>query len=454
MSSEIIIRAEGLSKAYRIYRKPEDRLKQMIWRRRHFFTEYWALQDVSLALRRGESIGLIGRNGSGKSTLLHLICGTLAPTAGRVEVTGRVAALLELGSGFNPEFTGRENVYLSASILGLGRAEIDARYDRIADFAGIGDFIDQPVKVYSSGMYARLAFAVAAHVDADILIVDEILAVGDAAFAQKCMRFIRRFRENGTLLFVSHDTAAVQALCDKAVWLDRGLVRMIGAAKDVAYHYLESLYQEEADSFSIGGSRTPPARAERPVKDARAELLRESDKRTVLEIFDFNPDAPWFGVQGATIADVELCDADDRRLAALEGGEEVAIVIRAHAHRPLSAPIIGFIVKDRLGQPLFGDNTYLTYRHAPLAVPPGAGVQASFRFQMPYLPAGDYAVTAAIAEGTQAEHTQHHWIDEALIFRVHSSHVARGLIGIPMLSIDLALDDPAWNESSQPATPA
>ena len=195
--------------------------------RKRYYEEYWALQNVDLEVHRGETLGLIGRNGSGKSTLLQLICGTLSPSLGEVTTHGRVAAMLELGAGFNPEFTGRENVHLAASVLGLSHDEIQDRFEAIAAFAGIGDFMEQPVKIYSSGMYARLAFAVAAHVDADILIVDEILAVGDAAFAQKCMRFIRGFKQNGTLLLASHDVGAVLNLCDRALWLDRGSVRAV-----------------------------------------------------------------------------------------------------------------------------------------------------------------------------------------------------------------------------------
>ena len=215
MSSEIVLRAENLGKAYLIYPRPEDRLKQMIFRWKRYYSEYWALRGVSLEIRKGEAVGLIGRNGAGKSTFLQLATGIITPTEGQVSVEGRVAALLELGAGFNPEFTGAENVYLSATILGLTREEVDERFAAIAEFAAIGDFLHLPVKLYSSGMYARLAFAVAAHVDASVLIVDEILAVGDAAFAQKCMRFIRKFRENGTLIFVSHSPASVLSLCDR-----------------------------------------------------------------------------------------------------------------------------------------------------------------------------------------------------------------------------------------------
>lgn len=439
MSSDLAIRVQGLGKAYQIFRKPEDRLKQMLWRgRRQFYEEFWGLQGIDLSINRGETVGIIGRNGSGKSTFLQLVCGTLAPTCGDLIVNGRVAALLELGSSFNPEFTGKENVYLAASILGLTSDQIDARYESIADFAAIGDFINHPVKIFSSGMYARLAFSVVAHVDADILIIDEILAVGDAAFTQKCMRFLHRFREKGTLLFVSHDTASVINLCNRVVWLDNGAVREIGPAKEVCHNFLAALYQEQENSntFRIGGSRkAPPDQAIR-VKDPRCEMLKASPQRNELEIFDFDPSAPWFGERGASIYEVALYNQHGSLFTMLEGGEEVVLTIRCVSERALQSPIVGFYVKDRLGQYLFGDNTYLTYREAELSLEKGQRFQAMFHFQLPYLPIGDYSVIAAIAEGTQENHVPHHWIDDALFFRVHSSHVPRGLIGIPMLSIE------------------
>lgn len=442
---DVAIEAEGLGKAYAIFKRPQDRLKQMLVRgRRKYYDEYWALKDVSLTVRKGETVGLIGRNGSGKSTFLQLLCGTLTPTTGRIAVTGRIAALLELGAGFNPEFTGRENVYLAASVLGLSNEQISERYASIAEFAGIGDFIEQPVKLYSSGMYARLAFAVAAHVDADIMIVDEILAVGDAAFTQKCMRFIHRFKERGTLFFVSHDTGQVVNLCDRVVWLDNGTVRAVGPAKDVCHDYLADLYAERdtSSSFRIGGSRrTPPP--ERPVEDARSELLKASEHRNAIELFDFNDAGPWFGERGASILGAELLDAEEQRLAVLEGGEVITLKVTCRAEKDVHRPIVGFYVKDKLGQNLFGDNTYLTYQLDPVTVPAGRTFAARFRFQMPYLPSGDFSVTVAVAEGTQTDHVQHHWIDDALFFKVHASHVVRGLVGIPMLDIALETAAPA-----------
>ena len=263
MSSDYAIEVSGLGKSYQIYDRPSDRLKQMLVRgRRRYFKEFWALEEVSFQIKKGETVGIIGRNGSGKSTLLQMICGTLNPSAGQVKVNGRVAALLELGAGFNPEFTGVENIYMAASLYGLSKSEVDQRFAAIVAFADIGNHIEHPVKTYSSGMYVRLAFAVIAHVDADILVVDEALAVGDAVFTQKCMRFIRKFKEKGTLLFVSHDMGSVLNLCERALWLHRGKIRQLGTAKDIAEAYLQytlqEVYGQEAKLQAIGRSEVRP----------------------------------------------------------------------------------------------------------------------------------------------------------------------------------------------------
>ncbi|HWL79436.1 MAG TPA: ABC transporter ATP-binding protein [Roseomonas sp.] len=444
MSSDVVIRGKGINKVYNIFRKPEDRLKQMIFRRRKFFDEYWALKDVDLEIRRGQTVALIGRNGSGKSTLLQIITGTLQPTSGVMEVQGRVGALLELGAGFNPEFTGRENVYMSAQILGLSREEVVARFDTIAAFADIGDFIDQPVKLYSSGMYARLAFSVMAHVDTDILIVDEILAVGDAAFTQKCMRFIRKFKETGTLLFVSHDTAAVLNLCDTAIWMDAGMVRARGGAREICEAYqadVEGSKGHEND-FRIGGSRKATAGQEAFPRDHREEALAELGLKGKGQVFAFDPDAPWYGQRGATIESVRLLDANGAPLSSFEGGEDVRLEIRCRAERAVDQPIIGFNVKDRLGQSLFGDNTFLTYRDVRVSLAPGEIVTAEFDFRMPYLAAGDYSLSVAVASGTQDDHVQHHWIDDAVLFKV-TKISSKGLIGIPMRDIRLSVSQAA-----------
>lgn len=247
MPSEFAIHIQGLGKCYHIYDKPQDRLKQSFWRgRRQYYREFWALRDVSFEVRPGETVGIIGRNGSGKSTLLQMIAGTLTPTVGTVETNGRIAALLELGSGFNPEFSGRENVFMNGAILGLTEDEIAARFDEIAAFADIGDFIEQPVKTYSSGMMVRLAFAVSVCVQPDILIVDEALAVGDMAFQFKCMQRLEQLTQSGTtLLFVSHDIGAVKAFCQRALYLQKGAVRGYGSASDMAELYMLDIKDEQ-----------------------------------------------------------------------------------------------------------------------------------------------------------------------------------------------------------------
>lgn len=252
MSSEIAIKVENLSKCYQIYDQPRDRLKQFLLPRlrrlaslppKQYYREFWALKDVSFEVKKGETVGIIGRNGSGKSTLLQMICGTLSPTTGSVTTHGRIAALLELGSGFNPDFTGRENVYMNASILGLSKDEIDARFDEIAAFADIGEFIERPVKTYSSGMMVRLAFAVQAQVEPNILIVDEALAVGDAKFQARCFERLKQLKEGGTsILLVTHSTEQIVTHCSRAVLLDHGNVFEAGDSKRVVNCYLDLLF--------------------------------------------------------------------------------------------------------------------------------------------------------------------------------------------------------------------
>jgi lipopolysaccharide transport system ATP-binding protein len=369
---------------------------------------------------------------------LQLICGTLNPSSGSIKTNGRVAALLELGSGFNPEFSGRENVILNAGILGLTPEEISQRFDAIIAFADIGDFIDQPVKTYSSGMMVRLAFSVIAHVDADILVIDEALAVGDAFFTQKCMRFLRNFMEKGTLLFVSHDISAVVNLCSKAVWLERGKVMAIGDAKGVCEQYLEAFYEDKHGSGTTTKLKSIQDRQNLvDVRDQRLDFINESSLRNDLEVFAFDPNAPSFGLGGAQIQSAELLDKDESPLSWAVGGETVVLKITAMAHGPLDSPIIGFFVKDRLGQTLFGDNTFLSFQQAPVLVAAGSKITAKFNFNMPILPSGEYSIQVAIANGTQLEHIQHHWIHDAIIFRSVASSVVTGLIGIPMGKIEL-----------------
>jgi len=281
MSSDNVISARSLGKAYLIYGKPSDRLKQMIWRhRRRFFREFWALRGIDVEIDRGETVGVIGRNGAGKSTLLQLICGNVLPTEGELRVVGRVVALLELGAGFNPEFTGRENAFINASLLGMTDDEIRQRFERIAAFADIGDFMDRPVRMYSSGMQARLAFSVAAHVDPEILIVDEVLAVGDAAFQRKCVQRLYEIRDTGcTILFVSHDPYLVKTICQRALYLRDGRLAASGPAADVADSYVYDLERAEAGATQALQPEQPaPEAAQTTIYMFRIDEVRLEDE--------------------------------------------------------------------------------------------------------------------------------------------------------------------------------
>lgn len=441
MKNDIAIRVQNLSKCYQIYDRPQDRLKQSIVPRlqramgaqpKQYYREFWALRDVSFDIKRGETLGIIGRNGSGKSTLLQIVCGTLTPTSGSVELNGRVAALLELGSGFNPEFTGRENVYMNAKILGLSTPEIDDRFDDIAAFADIGDFIEQPVKTYSSGMYVRLAFAVIVHVDADILVIDEALAVGDVFFTQKCMRFLRAFMQRGTVIFVSHDTGAVTNLCQNAIWLNNGHVEQYADAKLVSEAYLtatlDDVYRANNTSFERGRKNN------RLMESHAAEHGNESWSAEANDQLP-RPLGGWkTGI--AEISSVEIIDFDGRKSNVFSGGEEVSLRITATAQRDIVSPIIGFLIKDRLGQVVFGANTF-NYVENRVAIGSDRGCKACFKFQMPLLANGDYAVAVAFAEGTAEQHIQHHWIHDALFFKIISKRPCDGLISIRFIEVTL-----------------
>ncbi|MBM3856559.1 MAG: ABC transporter ATP-binding protein [Verrucomicrobia bacterium] len=458
MPQEIAISINNVSKAYTIWRDPAARLKhpllnlagelfpplrKKIDAKLHgLCSEFYALKNISFEIKKGESIGIIGKNGSGKSTLLQIIAGTLQPSEGSVSVHGRVAALLELGSGFNPEFTGRENVFLNASILGLTRKEIEDRFEKIKAFADIGDFINQPVKTYSSGMAVRLAFAVMAHVDADILIIDEALSVGDAFFQQKCMRFIREFIKERTLIFVSHDTAAVKSICNRAVLLEKGGMMAEGSPKEISELYLENLYEAQQGESKIekttkinSFSQPPQKREVQNFKDQRLDWINHTNLRNDIEVFQFNPEAAAFGKSGAKIIGVQLLDASHSPLSWIVGGEEVVLQIEAECHENLEAPIVGFHLKDYLGQILFGENTFLSYHDDPQECHSGDKLIAQFHFQMPRLAKGNYSIEVAIANGTQHQHVQHHWIHHALPLRSDATSVCSGVVGIPMREV-------------------
>jgi lipopolysaccharide transport system ATP-binding protein len=410
---------------------------------KRYFHEFWALENISFEVKKGETVGIVGRNGSGKSTLLQMICGTLNPSQGGIQTYGRIAALLELGSGFNPEFTGHENIFMNASVLGLTKQEIEQRFQKITEFADIGDFINQPVKTYSSGMVVRLAFSVIAHVDADILIVDEALSVGDAFFSQKCMRFLRNFMKTGTVLFVSHDTGAVVNLCNKVIHLEKGQILEIGEPKKIIQKYLATLHKDQHDQddlikTELELTETNQAEKTEEYRDMREAMINASNLRNDIEVFQFEPNDA-FGTGHAEIISVRLLDETDTPMTWIVGGENVKLEIRARANKELVRPILGFQFKDRLGQVLFCDNTYLIYQHDQIHVKERQEIRAVFEFRLPILPYGQYSFSPAIAEGTQESHVQHQWLHDALIINVHATSSPLGLIGLPMKKITIEL---------------
>ncbi|WP_225772513.1 ABC transporter ATP-binding protein [Pseudomonas sp. Marseille-Q5115] len=365
MSSETYaIRVEDVSKCFHTYDKPIDRLKRSVVPRLQqwvgdaptsYGKEFWALRNISFEVKRGETVGIVGRNGSGKSTLLQIICGTLTPTSGTVQTHGRVAALLELGSGFNPEFTGRENVFLNGALLGLTREEIDARFDAIAAFADIGEFIEQPVKHYSSGMAVRLAFAVQAQVDPDILIVDEALSVGDARFQAKCFERLRQLKENGTsILLVTHASEQVVTHCDRAVLLDRSRVEMLGKPRPIINRYLDLLFGREKQATP------PPEDKTAPLKQAEGvPVMNVEEGDHFLTRPGYNPHEYRWGDGSATLLDYHLRSGGRDFPAQVTSGETIELWLRFRFNRRVINPILGLTLKTKEGVTLYGTNSQL-----------------------------------------------------------------------------------------------
>jgi lipopolysaccharide transport system ATP-binding protein len=441
MSSDPVIEVRGLSKIYQIYDSPRHRLRQMLsFSGRQHFREFAALRDLSLTVHRGETLGVIGRNGAGKSTLLQLICGTLSPSKGSVTVRGRVAALLELGAGFNPDFSGRENVFIAAAIYGLTRFDIEARIESILEFAGIGEFVDQPVKNYSSGMFVRLAFAVIAHVDADVLVVDEALAVGDIFFQQKCMRFLRNFQANGgTMLFVSHDTSAVINLCSSALWLRAPALSdyLMGPSEDVCKAYLKDFYVQQEAALQILPAKAAPL--DELVHGLSGcvvvECVPDAPVENLIDLSAFNTGAESFGAGGASFVDAFFVDATGQKTRSVQAEQPVALRLVARMRKQVEFPAFGITIKDRLGQFVISEGTDGAFRSSNLVFKPGEIVTVEFRFRMPVLLQGIYSLDIALAEGLGHEHIQHHWIHDAITITSLKGRLVQGIVGLPDLSV-------------------
>jgi len=403
----VALRVDKVSKQYRIYERPGDRLKESLTRgrlRRH--QEFWALRDVSFEIEAGTTVGIIGPNGCGKSTLLQIIAGTLTATHGEVWNEGRIAALLELGAGFDPEFTGVENVYMNASLLGLSRRETDKLFPAIERFAEIGPFLYQPVKTYSSGMYVRLAFAIAASVEPDILIIDEALAVGDAVFQHRCLRRINELHERGaTVLFVSHDAAAVRALCSRAILLKAGRIIADGRPSDVLNVY-QKIVMEREQAFDAE-SASPPSSG------------------TTTETFAPLNFAYRHGDGSAEILGAEITDIQGARVEIAESGERLTIRIQARFNHDVEEPVLGFLIRNSHGIHAYGTNT--KEQQIELGVINGGEViEATFSFAC-WLGVDQYSVSLAVHS---REGAAYDWLDAALFLRVTSQSLTEGVANL------------------------
>jgi ABC-type polysaccharide/polyol phosphate transport system ATPase subunit len=388
-----LVLLQNVSKLYRLYAKPADRLREMLPGAGPHHTDFWALREVSFAVEKGETLGVVGPNGCGKSTLLQIVCGILPPTGGRVVTRGRVAALLELGAGFNPEFSGRENVYLNGEIMGMSRAQIEKAMPSIEAFAEIGEFIERPVKEYSSGMYVRLAFSTAIHVEPEILIVDEALAVGDAVFANRCVRKFQELRERKvTVLFVSHDLGLVKQLSDRAIFLLNGRIAAEGSPNDVINRYIGLvLAREEA-------------------KERADSRLRSSFRH---------------GDGTSEILSVEILNTRGEPAATVCGGETVTVRVRSRFHRPKSNPMVGILIRTRIGMEVYGTNTGI--ERVPLGdLQAGDELEVNFRLAC-WLTPQQYTLTVATQD---ADGSSHDWLDDAIAFDVVDARAAAGVANL------------------------
>ncbi len=423
-----IIRAVGISKCFRIYRHPSDHLKELLtFGRRRFHEPFWAVKNVDVDVEQGCCLGVIGENGSGKSTLLRMIAGVVRPTSGTITVGGRVSALLELGAGFNPLFTGRENIFINASILGFTDAQTRERIPSIEKFAEIGEFVDRPVKTYSSGMFVRLAFAVAIHMDPDILIVDEALSVGDIFFQQRCIRRIQQLKRQGvTILFVSHDLEAVRNLADRAIWMEHGQVREQGKTDEVVSKYLAAMVtrgrKEIMEEEAIGKPLITPEDLDIP-----AEAVARIPK-----FVEHVPNVDHrYGNRKARIAGIGIYGKAGDPVSGVAQGDRLCIRISVEFQDDLEHPNVGFMLRNRLGEDVTGTNVMFEGMRLERARS-GDRLSVDFIMDLPFLHAGFYYFSPAVADGTLDQYEMCDWIDNAYAIEVIQRATTYGHLRIPM----------------------
>ena len=424
MSSELMLKLENVSKIYHLYSSRTNSFLNLFFPYGRKCKRFTALSPLSLDIYRGECIGIMGVNGSGKSTLLQMVAGTLTPSTGKIYANGKIMSLLELGSWIDADATGRENIYNAGYIQGLNKRRIKEKLPEIADFAEIGEFIDQPVSTYSSGMVMRLAFAASIYLNSEILLLDEIFAVGDAHFARKCIALLRSKIATSTVLIVSHDYNVITSLCNRAILLDHGKMVFSGSPRDVTERYLERCYGEK-QAVTV----TPQSGVSQSDGD-----VRPASQKPDIVFSSFQSGSRSFGEGMAEICDFALLDENGNRITAVKGGECITLKISAVALKPLQHPAIGFAVRSPSGVILFGDVAEDHCEAIPLKA--GGRFSAVFRFIMPLFPDGDYSVSASISTGPLNDHKIQIWHHTAVNFAVTGGIPIQGvLFGLPMKEI-------------------
>jgi ABC-type polysaccharide/polyol phosphate transport system ATPase subunit len=429
MGTEIAIDLKNISKCYKRYARPVDRLKEILLPRKSYAQEFWALKDISFEVMKGETMGIIGRNGAGKSTLLQMICGTSTPTSGEIQVNGTVAALLELGAGFNPEFTGRENVYMNGAIIGLSQQQVNERFDKIAAFADIGDFIEQPVKTYSSGMYVRLAFASAIHVEPDILIVDEALSVGDMFFQAKCMAQMQHMMSAGTtVLFVSHDISSVKSLCQRCVFLEQGKLQKIGKASEIVSFYTGIIHSEINQELKLQlEDKKGKTQKEKTIPNQKPQQISGVlDNSVISEIFVSTEQEAQlaegnhrYGEGGARILDIKLLNSQHKPTEQLELKEDFTVQASILFEQELPTFCFGYLIRDIKGIDIIGTVTSIERVNMP-KVSAGEVYVVEMKSQN-MLNAGIYTLTFAVERPIilNQQHIFLDWVNDAVVFQVN-----------------------------------
>ncbi|MBW4673539.1 MAG: ABC transporter ATP-binding protein [Desmonostoc geniculatum HA4340-LM1] len=456
MGEEIAISLKNVSKCYKRYHHPVERLREILLPGKSYGQEFWALQNINLEIPKGQTSGIIGRNGSGKSTLLQIIAGTLMPTTGQVQVQGRISALLELGSGFNPEFTGRQNVFFNGRLLGLSQQAIEDKFDEIVGFADIGDFIDQPVKTYSSGMFVRLAFAVAVNVEPEILIVDEALSVGDGVFVHRCMAKIKDFQDaGGTILFVSHDLGSVSRLCSEAIWINDGQIVEQGKPIDISKSYQAWMYDKINERLKKDSDSTPNVQNDKETVakiEAIIDVNSDKESATTNKINPFSGNeylafhnTKRFGTGRCEIISLEILNEQGQKIGFVMPDEWLILQTKIISYDDVDNPILGITMFDRLRVAITGWNT-TQYKYQLPKFKKNQLISVTFKVKWPHIKSDSYSLEPAVADGSQDSHEMMDWLQACVAIQSGVTDLTFGLIRFNEVNICHQLETVATNQ--------